>query len=33
VQGCSLLANIPKKFPSALAIAYKWLREKGEKIP
>jgi len=28
-----LLANIPKRFPSALAISYKWLHEKGEKIP
>ena len=33
VQGCSLLTNIPKNFPSALAIAYKWLIEKDEKIP
>ena len=32
IQGCSLLKAIPTKFPSALAIAYKWLSEKEEKI-
>jgi len=33
VQGCLLLKTIPSKFPSALAIAYKWLSNKEEQIP
>jgi hypothetical protein len=33
IQGCSLLKTIPNKFPSALAVAYKWLFDREAKIP
>ena len=32
IQGCSFLKVVPTKFPSALAVTYKWLSENNEKI-
>lgn len=31
--GCKFVDKIPIKFPRIIAISYKWLTDKGEKIP